>query len=324
MSDSTQPKAGNLFLAVSVSSGAVSSSERTANDSWSKFAPVYTPAVHGERAAQISALFEKTGSATTAVPLVGFTTTTVPPRLFFTSPGAGGARQRPNLLVAGIAPADVSFAQRGVDTFEVHAVGVGAPSLAGWASGLPTYELKEVLARRLLEPTGDLLAAADTSRMDPADVIVGLGTAWPQVCVITEAGRLFFDHDASVVNPFEDVPAQAGNPGHIVGASCSGPHVVAVTDDGVIHHTIRGNDGRYTAFENVNALAKTKLKFRQAATASFNNGANLHLVATTPDGGLYYAQWGRHIDRPGWSQFEDVKAKAGNDPGHVTSVAVAV
>lgn len=314
MSDSAQPAAGKLFVAVSVATGAVSRTERAPNDSWSKFAPVFTPTRPAERAAQVSALFEK----------VGFTTASVPPRLFFTRPDGSGGWQPPILLATGMAPADLTSAQQGVDTFALHTAGIGAPSLPNWVSGLPTQTLSQLVPRpRTLTPGGDLLATADTGKMDPADALVGLGTAWPEVCVVTAAGRLFFNQDASSRHLFEDVKALAGDPGSIIQASCSGPHLVAVTSDGVIHHTIREPNGKYTAFENVNAKAGAKLAFTQAAVASFNAGANLHLVATTGEGGLFYSQWHRGVDRPGWSPFEDVKAKAG-DPGAVTSVAIAL
>jgi hypothetical protein len=324
MSESTPPPAGTLFLAVSIRSGDISRSERGAGGDWSKFAPVYAAAGPGERAAQVSALFEKAGATELPVPVVGFTTTAVPPELFFTVQDGKGAWQPKTLLAAGMAPADLSLVQRGTDTFEVRAVGIGAPTLDRWLSGLPTQELKDVLPLgRQLGPGGDLLATADTGKMNPADVIVDLSTAWPEVCLVTETGGLFFDPDASTRNGFEDVKAQAGKlPRRVVSASCSGPHVVALTDDGVIYHTIRGNNGTYTKFEDVNAATKVRFAFTQAATASFNGGADLHLAAITADGDVYYTQWHRGVDRHYWLPFEDVKVKAGNDPGAATSVAV--
>jgi hypothetical protein len=78
---------------------------------------------------------------------------------------------------------------------------------------------------------------------------------------------------------FGNVKGQAGNPGKFVSIASAGfsggqfnghLHVVGITDDGGMWHTVRTPDGNWLQFGNVKGQAGNPGKFVSVGAASFN------------------------------------------------------
>ncbi|MFD6181703.1 M23 family metallopeptidase [Streptomyces goshikiensis] len=118
---------------------------------------------------------------------------------------------------------------------------------------------------------------------------------------------------------FGDVASQGGAiPTGVRGVAESGidgdTHVLAVSNDGKLYHTIRFADRSWGGFGDVNAAAGALTNVTQVSSASI--GADLH-VAVVADGSVYHTI--RYANGT-WAPFGKVAQPAG---GPVTKVAIA-
>jgi hypothetical protein len=150
-----------------------------------------------------------------------------------------------------------------------------------------------------------------------------------QVVGLTEDGGMWHTirHlDGSWVPSFGDVKAQESNdPGEFGAVSCAAVngelHVVGLTEDGGMWHTIRHANGSWQPFfGDVKAQESNDPgEFKAAGTAGVSG--ELHVVGVTDDGGMWHTI--RHVDGSWQPSFGDVKAQESNDPGEFDAVACA-
>jgi hypothetical protein len=149
-----------------------------------------------------------------------------------------------------------------------------------------------------------------------------------QVLAANTAGRLWHTirrGDGSWTQ-FDDVKAQAGDPGPFRGVACDADplgdhiHVLAVGQNGGLWHTIRRADGSWVAFGDVKAQAGDRGSFTHVAVATrptnFPEGVpqeyETHVCGVTSDDRLWHAI---RRNNGSWTQFGDVEAQAGNRGG---------
>jgi hypothetical protein len=95
-------------------------------------------------------------------------------------------------------------------------------------------------------------------------------------------------------------------------------HLCGVDPDGWLLHTLRRPDGSWQQEFDVVASGDPGL-FRAVACAGDRNEM-LHICGITTDGRL----WHRILHPDGWTDFEDVKAVVGGDPGAFSALGCAV
>jgi hypothetical protein len=121
--------------------------------------------------------------------------------------------------------------------------------------------------------------------------------------------------------------AVTGDPGIVRTLACAADagtslHVVAVTADGVLWHTLRRPDGTWqTFFGNVKAaVAADPGKVVDVGAAADSSGT-VHVLVVTTTGDLYHAL---RLSDGSWQQsFADVKADGAGDPGRLVGVDCA-
>jgi hypothetical protein len=132
--------------------------------------------------------------------------------------------------------------------------------------------------------------------------------------------------DGSWQPSFGDVKAvESNDPGHFTAVGCTGVggqlHVVGLTDDGGMWHTIRRADGSWQpSFGDVKAVESNDPGHFSAVGCADVNG-ELQLVGLTDDGGMWHTI--RRADGSWQPSFGDVKAVESNDPGHFSAVGCA-
>ncbi len=149
------------------------------------------------------------------------------------------------------------------------------------------------------------------------------------VVSLASNGRLW--HTIRFVNgtwqsAFGDVNAQeSNNPGPFRAVGCAGVgsnlHVVSLTGDGKLWHTIRFTNGAWQSFfGDVNAQESNNPgPFTVVGCAGV--GSNLHVVSLTGDGKLWHTI--RFADGSWQPFFGDVNAQESNDPGPFTAISCA-
>ncbi|BCJ40706.1 hypothetical protein Aiant_13630 [Actinoplanes ianthinogenes] len=133
--------------------------------------------------------------------------------------------------------------------------------------------------------------------------------------------------DGSWTPAFGDVKGQESNdPGHFTAVGCAGVngelHVVGLTDDGKMWHTIRHADGSWQPFfGDVKGVESNDPGYFTSVGCAGVNG-ELHVVALTGDGGMWHTI--RLAGGTGWQPFfGDVKGVESNDPGYFTATGCA-
>ncbi|MFD3805818.1 trypsin-like serine protease, partial [Streptomyces sp. NPDC058619] len=119
---------------------------------------------------------------------------------------------------------------------------------------------------------------------------------------------------------FTDVQAKAGNIGGIRSAAAKGidgdTHVLAISNSGVLFHTVRKADGTWGTFGDVGTAAGVLGNLTQVSTASI--GMEVHVVAVA-DRKVFITT--RKADG-NWTKFADLSSLAG-PIGSVTAAATA-
>jgi hypothetical protein len=128
---------------------------------------------------------------------------------------------------------------------------------------------------------------------------------------------------------FGDVKGvESNNPGHFRSVACAGVdggrsggqelHVVAVTNDGKLWHTIRRADGSWQPFFGDVKSVESNDPGHFCAVGCAGVGGDLHVVVLTDIGGMWHTI--RHSSS--WQPFfGDVKSVESNDPGHFSAVS---
>jgi hypothetical protein len=125
---------------------------------------------------------------------------------------------------------------------------------------------------------------------------------------------------------FGDVKGQESNdPGYFTAVGCAGVggdlHVVALTDDGRMWHTIRRASGAWQpSFGDVKGQEANDPGYFSAVSCGSVNG-ELHVVSLASDGRLWHTI--RHPDASWQKVFGDVKGQESNDPGYLSAVGCA-
>lgn len=310
MSDPT----GNVFLAVTTSSGTVHTTVRDASSgNWSTFETI--SALSGRKYIDVTgssgALFAMDSSRL--------------PQMWLTHRFVTWQPAVRRLI--GIAPAVAN------NSHYIAVLGVGT---TGVGFSLPLYVMEHVGAPPTLR--GDQLGVVDKGPLDLTDFPLELDvegvferdSSIYQLCLCTESGGLYYTRvpDPAGTRPvFIDLKTASSDPGAVKSVSCStageGLQVCIVDGTGAIKHANRNDfSGAWTSFGTVSAPAGTR--FLVVAARGFN-GINfknplLHMVGITDSGGIL------HTIRPSsgsWSPFFDIKSQAG-DPGVVTSLCLYV
>jgi hypothetical protein len=151
-----------------------------------------------------------------------------------------------------------------------------------------------------------------------------------QVVALTNDGKMWHTirhADGSWQPAFGDVKAQESNdPGYFTAVGCAGVngelHVVGLTDDGRMWHTIRHADGSWQPFfGDVKAQESNDPGYFTAVGCAGVSG-ELHVVGLTDDGAMWHTI--RLAGGTGWQPFfGDVKAQESNDPGYLTATGCA-
>jgi hypothetical protein len=160
----------------------------------------------------------------------------------------------------------------------------------------------------------------------------GSNSPYTQVLGVTADGKLWHtfrkDDDASWQHGFGDVKESVGDPGHIVAVGCTigfpqtsnvnaDLHVLVVTDDGKLWHTIRfSNNSWQHGFGDVKASVGNPGRIVAVGCGQRFSGG-IQVCAVTDDGKLWHTI--RFPDDSWQHGFGDVKASVG-DPGHIIAV----
>ena len=122
---------------------------------------------------------------------------------------------------------------------------------------------------------------------------------------------------------FGDVKGQESNdPGFFSAVGCAGVggdlHVVSLTDDGWMWHTIRRANGKWQPFfGDVKGQESNDPGFFSSVSCGSVNG-DIHVVGLTNDGRMWHTI--RHPTGSWQPFFGDVKGQESNDPGHFAAV----
>jgi hypothetical protein len=146
------------------------------------------------------------------------------------------------------------------------------------------------------------------------------------VCGITSDGNVWHtirNSDGSWQPSFGDVKGQTSNPGAFSAISCAGVgnelHVVGVTSDGNVWHTIRFGNGSWQAgFGDVKG--QTSNPGTVVAVGCAASGSELHVCVVTSDGNVWHTI--RRGDGTWQDGFGDVKGQTSN-PGATRAVSCA-
>ena len=139
-------------------------------------------------------------------------------------------------------------------------------------------------------------------------------------------------NDSSWQSFFGDVKGvESNNPGHFSAVACAAVdgsasggrelHVVGLTNDGGMWHTIRRADGSWQpSFGDVKSVESNN-PGHFSAVGCAGVGGQLHVVGLTDDGGMWHTI--RLNDSAWQSSFGDVKGVESKDPGYFSSVGCA-
>ncbi len=150
------------------------------------------------------------------------------------------------------------------------------------------------------------------------------------VVALTDTGGMWHTirhRDGSWQPSFGDVKSvESNDPGHFSAVGCAGVsgelHVVGLTDDGRMWHTIRHDDQSWQPFfGDVKGVESNDPGYFSAVAAGSGVNGDLHLVAVTDIGGMWHTI--RHRDGSWQPFFGDVKSIESNDPGHFSAVGCA-
>ncbi|WP_344423352.1 trypsin-like serine protease [Streptomyces lavendulocolor] len=120
---------------------------------------------------------------------------------------------------------------------------------------------------------------------------------------------------------FTDVQTKAGDIGGIRNAATAGingdTHVLAISKDARLFHTVRKADGTWGTFGDVGAVAGRLSNLTQVSAVSIGN--DLHVVAVA-DGRIFHTI---RNTTGHWTNWGDVAAAVGSPTGPITSVSMA-
>ncbi|MFD3327276.1 S1 family peptidase [Streptomyces sp. NPDC058701] len=190
-------------------------------------------------------------------------------------------------------------------------VGVNSRSWQGGCFGIAATETR----------TGAISARADNLKTWAAEVRSST-EGWKTEAVV-QAGSSVYQGielaDGSWTG-FTDVQSKAGNIGGVRTATVAGinsdTHVVALSNNGRIHHTVRRADGSWSAFGDVGSQAGVLPNVTQLSAVS--TGSEMQVIAVS-NGKVFHTV--RRADGT-WAPFGDVAAVSSPISG-VTSVATA-
>ena len=138
--------------------------------------------------------------------------------------------------------------------------------------------------------------------------------------------RTFRARGSETWEPWEDVKAKAGsNPGHFVrvtmGLNRGLLHICGLTDDGLLWHTIRRDDGTYEPFFDIASAAGDLVDPIQVGCHGYGStpADGLALFVVTNDGRVWSTS--RRESDGTWSPFIDIRrpGRAGN-PGRFVDI----
>jgi hypothetical protein len=149
------------------------------------------------------------------------------------------------------------------------------------------------------------------------------------IVALTDDGRMWHTirrADGSWQPFFGDVKdVESNDPGYFSAVGCAGVggqlHVVGLTDDGRMWHTIRLNDSSWQPFFGDVKGVESNDPGHFSAVSCAAVGGQLHVVGLTDVGGMWHTI--RHADGSWQPSFGDVKSVESNDPGHFSAIGCA-